>query len=428
MFLRRPARPRNTRASIDPRQHHRDRSRGQSLVEFALVLPILLFLTLIALDFGRIYLGYINMQNMARIAANFAAQNPTAWDLATPNAEDQLKYRNQILQDATAINCTLPQVAGVTVVPAPDFLDVDGNGTATDVGDTGRVQISCSFGVITPMISNVLGGTVQVSAESDFPIFKGMIVAGTAGGPAGTPPNAAFSGNGVISPNSVTGVAPFSVDFRDTSGGSPDGWLWTFPDTTPAFQTTAQDPLIHVFNDPGTYVVTMHATNAYGFSDASMGVTVVSTSTVNFTANQTSGTGPLPVTFDSSSSTPGGTSYAWTFGTGQGSGTGPSPSHTYNSAGTYTVALTITYPSPTGPLTNTKVGFITVNVANCTVPSLNGVRFNDAQAVWSGAPYNFTGTVSKAAGAPSGNFIITAQSLTGGSSVPCTSDVTVNHP
>ena len=52
--------------------------RGQSLVEFALVLPIILLVVLLALDFGRTYLGYINLQNMARIAANYAANNPTA--------------------------------------------------------------------------------------------------------------------------------------------------------------------------------------------------------------------------------------------------------------------------------------------------------------------------------------------------------------
>ncbi len=55
------------------------RRRGQSLVEFAIVLPILLFLTLVALDFGRVYLGWINLQSMSRIAANLAANNPTAW-------------------------------------------------------------------------------------------------------------------------------------------------------------------------------------------------------------------------------------------------------------------------------------------------------------------------------------------------------------
>ena len=66
------------RDTAQPPSRRRRRTRGQSLVEFALVLPILLFLTLVALDFGRIFLGYINIQNMARIAANFAANNPNA--------------------------------------------------------------------------------------------------------------------------------------------------------------------------------------------------------------------------------------------------------------------------------------------------------------------------------------------------------------
>ena len=86
------------------RHQAREKSRGQSLVEFALTLPVILLLTLIALDFGRVYLGYINLQNMARIASNFAANNPDAWG-ATPDTDEQAKYRNQILADATATNC-----------------------------------------------------------------------------------------------------------------------------------------------------------------------------------------------------------------------------------------------------------------------------------------------------------------------------------
>src|SRR3954451_8134869 len=121
MLRRTPAdRGRSSRAA---RLSSRRRIQGQSLVEFALVFPILLFLTLIALDFGRVYLGYINLQNMARIAANFAANNPTAWG-AAPNAEAQLRYKNQILQDAAAINCQLPKDgAGKTIVPTPTFTD-----------------------------------------------------------------------------------------------------------------------------------------------------------------------------------------------------------------------------------------------------------------------------------------------------------------
>ena len=41
---------------------------------------MLLLLLLVAIDFGRVYLGYINLQQMARVAANFAAEHASAWD------------------------------------------------------------------------------------------------------------------------------------------------------------------------------------------------------------------------------------------------------------------------------------------------------------------------------------------------------------
>jgi Flp pilus assembly protein TadG len=50
--------------------------RGQSLVEIALCLPILLLLVLGTVDVGRIYATKIAMTNAAREAAAFAARNP----------------------------------------------------------------------------------------------------------------------------------------------------------------------------------------------------------------------------------------------------------------------------------------------------------------------------------------------------------------
>ena len=60
----------------------KDRSRGQSLVEFALVLPMILLLMLIAIDFGRVFLGWVGLNNAARVAANYAAMHPSPsdWD------------------------------------------------------------------------------------------------------------------------------------------------------------------------------------------------------------------------------------------------------------------------------------------------------------------------------------------------------------
>src|SRR6476660_9029808 len=286
----------------------RERTLGQSLVEFALVIPILLFLTLIALDFGRVYLGYINLQNMSRIAANFAGNNPTAWDgtVVANDAVLKTKYYNQIMADAKAINCNLVDTNGDGTINAsdftPTFTDRNGNGKTTDIGDTGQVQIGCRFQVITPGIANVVGGTVMVAASSSFPVKTGMTASGNGAGGGGSPPNAAFSGNGTItsvsSPATITGVAPFDVEFRDTSGGNPTSWLWTFTDPLGGTSTSPlQDPLNHTFPSAGTYTVTLKAMNLYGSSTATMTVIVQTASTVNFSADQTSITPGTTVTF-----------------------------------------------------------------------------------------------------------------------------------
>ena len=149
-------RPAGELAGAQHPDRHR-RRRGQSLVEFAIVLPILLLLTLVALDFGRVYLGWINLQSMSRIAANLAANNPTAWQ-GGGDANVKAKYQNQIRSDAAATNCQLPLVAGgVQTAPAPVFVDTNGNGATDDIGDSASVSLSCTFDLITPGIKNIVG-------------------------------------------------------------------------------------------------------------------------------------------------------------------------------------------------------------------------------------------------------------------------------
>ena len=402
------------------------RSKGQSLVEFALTLPVILGLTLIALDFGRVYLGYINLQNMARIAANFAANNPDAWG-TKPISSLQTQYRNQILSDAKATNCDLPTAGGIPVVPAPVFTDMNGDGQ-TDLGDSVRVRLNCTFGVITPFISAALGGSVQVGAESTFPVKSGMSDVKPA--PVEVPlPVAQFIANDTtLSPDPLTisGVSS-NVSFRDTSGGSPTIWAWDFNDDGTVDAKT-QD-VVHAFDcaQPScSYRVRLTATNASGDATTSMSVTVIGTSLVNFNSTTPSGVAPLTVTF-MDTSVSGGSNPTWDFGDGT-TGTGSQVAHTYSStAGSpYSVSLTVAYPDPTGTQTTTKKAYVTVGDKMCTIPFLSAKRFNDAQAIWTAA--KFTGQVLRGAGAPSGNFIITAQSLTGGETAVCSSDVEVSRP
>ncbi|MCA9727710.1 MAG: PKD domain-containing protein, partial [Candidatus Eisenbacteria bacterium] len=79
--------------------------------------------------------------------------------------------------------------------------------------------------------------------------------------------------------------------------------------------------------------------------------------TANFSANVTSGTAPLAVSFsDLSTGSP--TSWSWSFGDG-GNSTAQNPSHTYTVAGSYTVTLTAS--NACGPDSETKTGYITVS-------------------------------------------------------------------
>lgn len=62
--------------------------------------------------------------------------------------------------------------------------------------------------------------------------------------------------------NTTFGCAPMVVNFSDQSTASPTAWAWSFPGGTPA-TSTAQNPVV-TYSTPGTYDVSLTATNANG--------------------------------------------------------------------------------------------------------------------------------------------------------------------
>ena len=86
----------------------------------------------------------------------------------------------------------------------------------------------------------------------------------------------------------ISGVAPFTIDFADTSGGAVTAWLWTFGDGD---TSTSQHPS-HTYISAGTYTVTLFATTTGGTIQQSDIVTVtVSGPAVAYTAPMALGAG-----------------------------------------------------------------------------------------------------------------------------------------
>jgi len=185
--------------------------------------------------------------------------------------------------------------------------------------------------------------------------------------------------------NPTSGSAPLTVQFTDKSTGNPTMWNWDFGDGPIPMDDVScsggscgniANPT-HTYREPGTYTVTLTASNQQGCTDTiskSQFVVVVPACTIdaNFTATPTSGEAPLKVQFtDLSSGNP--TMWKWNFGdkpgpipmdadvscAGGGCDNIANPIHTYLDPGTYTVTLTASNQQGCSD-TETKTAFITV--------------------------------------------------------------------
>ncbi len=420
-----PSLERLSRALPEPSQRRR-RSRGQSLVELALVAPVLLLIVLAGVDFGRVYLGYINLQQMARVAADFAANNAKAWD-ATPDTAVQARYQELIANDARAINCILPaDGSGNQNVPGPVFAG------GFDLGDPVEVRLTCEFDIATPILENVFGGgIIEVGAGAVFPIKEGA-VSSVPGGGGGTiaPPIVSFD----ASPTS--GFGPLEVTVVDTSLNGPTSWSWQFD---PGSAST-RGPHTRTYDcatgsAPGT-TCTFHpwlrVGNSGGFAtspatEITVTVPPATGPIAEFEAEDRTGQDQLTTDFDFIDVRGGTVTYTnweWDFdGNGTFDDTGENVTHTYNAVGTYDVTLRVTDDAG-NTNSQTKTDYIVVTEKLCTVPDFIGVRRNAAQDLWADA--GFTTSVTAVG---QGNFRIGNQSLLGGTINPqpdgCASTITV---
>lgn len=121
-------------------------SRGQSLVEFALVLPIFLLVVVAIVDLGRGVFAYNSVTNAAREASR----------LAIVNQDTTSVQQRGVAQVAIAETAT-PNVTVAYYLPGPNATPTS-NPTCTpiNVGCIAVVTFQTTFRPVTPIISGLL--------------------------------------------------------------------------------------------------------------------------------------------------------------------------------------------------------------------------------------------------------------------------------
>lgn len=138
--------------------------RGQGIVEFAMVLPMALFLLVIVADMARVWTTMATIESAAREAADFGAYGSGNWDPANKDAtlasmEERACTASRHLTDfsGTTTSCSNPGIA-VTLTEA------DGT-PATDCDDATRlpgpcrvhVELQYTFDLLVPLALELNG-------------------------------------------------------------------------------------------------------------------------------------------------------------------------------------------------------------------------------------------------------------------------------
>jgi Flp pilus assembly protein TadG len=118
-------------------------NEGQSLVEFAIILPILLMLIMGILEFGIMLNSYLAVRNASREGARAAIVGST-----------DIEINNLILTISPSLNST-----DLTVVVTP-------SASSRKSGDPITVEIQYNYQFTVPIISGIFGSGVVLKAQT----------------------------------------------------------------------------------------------------------------------------------------------------------------------------------------------------------------------------------------------------------------------
>ena len=162
----------------NPRRNRRTTSRGQSLVEFALLLPVMLAFLGLTIDFARVFQAWITLESATRDAAEAAATSATTSSDALDVARRTVCLQAQSVPGFDRSTSPSPDDIEACAAPAVTVEAFDRSTTApgaTDLYPIGSVTVRSSLPFTTlfhyPFISEDGGWTI--TTEASFSVVQG---------------------------------------------------------------------------------------------------------------------------------------------------------------------------------------------------------------------------------------------------------------
>lgn len=184
---------------------------GQSIVEFAIVVPLLLLIFAAAADLGRAFYGYVAVENAAKEGALYGSRNPLCDDASVTCAG-----MNNVTERVQKELGTLRNADGTEIAPTVDCLSgsspVPLNKCAE--GDTYVVGVTYEFRLLTPILTSVVG-------DLDLRSTAYATVLNEAFDPAGVSALKLVSPMGAINEREILDNCLELDDFRDGYYRSP---------------------------------------------------------------------------------------------------------------------------------------------------------------------------------------------------------------
>jgi PKD repeat protein len=317
-----------------------DRTAGQALVEFALVLPVFVLLVVMAVDFGRLYYSHIQITNAAREGANYGAQHPAETAKITARALAETSSQGQKGENAPTVTTTCANQAGAAIA-------CTAASGGTGPGNTLTVAVREQFTFITPLVNNFFNNNLVMSSSAT------STVRGYAASSSGPPPGSCSlpvpDFTVVITSGLTIHVDPQAS--RPNSGiCNISGFNWTWGDGETSVGVATGDD--HTYLAAGTYTVKLEVTNQAGAVEKAATVTVPATGSgscakpvANFSFTR-GGAGNKTYTFKDLSTTNDPVNcplktWTWAFDDGTGSGV-QNPTYTYQTGGNHQATLVVT--------------------------------------------------------------------------------------